>query len=175
MLKAISGNVFILRDEKETKVGEIDVSEGAQVGSSYGTITAVDGKCFFAEVGDKVHIPHYGVIDMEIDGVEYAVCKTSRLFFVNGDPVNGYVHVRKCENEHIKDESGEIALYMTDHHIEFTNWVEVLTPSKDCKYIKADYSGLYTPAPENDEKLARIGTSKDFCMHESLIEFLTEN
>ena len=174
MLKAINGNVFIKRDEKESDVQGIDISEGAQIKAIYGTIMAIDGKCLFAEVGDRVHIPHFGVSDAEVDGVEYAICKTSRLFFVNGDPVNGYVLVRKCENDHIRNESGEIALYMTEKHIEFTNWVEVLDPAKDCKYIKADYSGLYCPAPENDEKLARIGNSKDFCLHEDLIKLTTD-
>jgi hypothetical protein len=40
--------------------------------------------------------------------------------------------------------------------------------------MKPEYNGLYCPLPESDEKLARIGHSKDFCAHESLIQMLTE-
>jgi hypothetical protein len=173
-MRAINGNVFIIRDEKEADVDGISISEGAQVGSSYGTIAFIDGGCEWASIGDRVHIPHYGVIDMEIDGREYAVCKADRLFYVNGEPVNGYVLVRKCENDHIRDEDGSIALYMTDKHIEWTNWVEVLEVAPSCRNIRPEWTGLFCPAPESDERLARIGTSKDFCLHEELIEFLTE-
>ncbi len=169
MIKAISGNVFIKPDPKEDEVGVIGISAGATTRASYGDIIAIDGKCEFAKVGDRVHIPHYGVVDMEIDGEEYAVCKTNRLFLVNQKAVNDYVKVRKCSNDHVRDEDGEIALYMTENHLENTNWCEVIEWPNNEKY-----HGLFCVLPENDDRLARIGRSKDFACHTDLIDFLTE-
>ena len=173
-LEAINDSVFVLRDPKESSVGGINISDGAQVGSLYGTIASI-GECSFAEIGDRVHIPHYGVMDVEVNGQIYAMFKQDRLFFVNGECVNKYAMIRKCENDHIRDESGDIALYMTEKHIEWTQWVEVLGIAEDCETLNNRYIGMFCVAPENDEKLARIGNTKDFCLHESLIHFLTED
>ncbi len=171
-LNAVSGNCFVVRDTQETDYNGVDLSDSVQVKSSYGTIKSIDSD--LAQSGDRVHIPHYGVMDMDFNGEEYAMFKADRLFFVNGEPVNKYVLVRKCTEDHVRDESGEVALYMTDNYIENTNWAEVVEPAGDCKYMKPEYNGLYCPLPESDEKLARIGHSKDFCAHESLIQMLTE-
>lgn len=173
MLEAINGNVFVKRDETDEDFNGIDISEGARVASLYGTIVAI-GDCDFAKIGDAVHIPHYGVEDVVVDGEEYAMFKEKRIFMVNGDVVNGYVQVRKCENDHVRDDSGEIALYMTDHHIDFTNWVEIIDVPDGSYKMKKEYKGLYCVAPENDDRLARIGYTKDFALHEDLIHFLTE-
>lgn len=173
-LKAINGNVFIKRDATETEREGVLISDGAQVGSCFGEIVAIDGSCKFAKAGDSVNIPHFGVKDIEYDGEVYALCKADRLFLVNGEPVNGYVQVRKCENDHIRDESGEIALYMTEKHIEYSMWVEILVVADDCRRIPKKWEGLFAPSPESDERLARIGYTKEFCLHEDLIEFLTE-
>jgi co-chaperonin GroES (HSP10) len=173
-IKAISCNCFVKRDKPAAEHNGIQISEGARVKSCYGEIVAIDASCAFAKVGDSVHLPHYGVEDIEYDGAEYAMCKTDRLFFVNGDVVNKYVKVSKCQNEHIKDESGEIALYMTEQHIEHTLWVEVLEVAKDCTGIKDGHIGLFCVSPESDERLARIDYSNEWAIHESLIEFLTE-
>jgi co-chaperonin GroES (HSP10) len=172
-MKAINNWVFVTRDDAESERDGIEISDGAKVSSLYGTVSFIDPSVEFAKVGDRVHIPHYGVQDVEVEGKQYAMFKAERLFFVNGDPVNKYVLVRKCENDHIRDESGKVALYMTENNIETTNWVEVLDFSKNCFGIKEEYKGLFTPLPENDERLARIGASKDFCVHEDLIQFLT--
>ena len=176
MLKAINNNVFLKRFETEKTHSGINISDKACVKSYKSVVISIeDGKC--VSVGDEVHVPHYAVEDFEFNGVEYARTKVERLFAVkNGSgyrPVNGYVKVRKCENEHILDSTGEVALYMTENHIENTNWVEVLEVAGDCKTITSKYIGYYCVAPENSELLARIGYTKDFCMHESLIEFLT--
>lgn len=171
-LKAISGNVFVIRDERETSCDGIEISDGAAVKSLNGTVAFAD--CDLVKPGDRVHIPHYGVQDMEYGGTEYAMFKAERLFFANGEPINGYALVRKCEEDHVRDEHGEIALYMTEKHIESTNWVEILDVAGDCKTLSKRYKGMFSPLPENDERLARLGNSKDFCAHESLVPFLTE-
>lgn len=173
-LEALNESVFVLRDPTEHEVGGINISDKAQAQSLYGTIASI-GECSYAEVGDRVHIPHYGVMDVTVDGQVYAMFKQDRIFYVNGECVNGYALVRKCANDHIRDESGEIALYMTEKHIEWTTWVEVIEIAEDCETLNNRYIGMYCVAPENDEKLARIGRSKEFALHESLIEFLTED
>jgi co-chaperonin GroES (HSP10) len=176
MLKAINNNVFIERFPPETTHNGMEVSEKALTKNFRGIIRTIENDKFVT-IGDEVLIPHYGVTDFEFDGVEYARTKVERLFAVkNGSgyrPINRYVKVRKCENDHILDSTGEVALYMTENHIENTNWVEVLEVAGDCKTITSKYIGYYCVAPENSELLARIGYTKDFCMHESLIEFLT--
>jgi hypothetical protein len=160
MIRAISGNVFIKRDEENME----------------GVIKAVENDKFVV-CGDKVHIPHYGVTDMEIDGEEYAVAKASELFAVlEGEtykPINRHIKVRKCVNDHMRDKSGEIALYMTENHIENTNWVEIIDVAKDCDKIVKKYIGYFCVSPENSERLSRILYSKDFMLHEDEVEFVT--
>ena len=176
MLKAINNNVFIKRFETEKTHDGLNISDGACVKSYKGIVVAIESNNFVT-IGDEVHLPHYGVEDLLIDGAELAKTKVDRLFTVKEAggyrPINEYVKVRKCENDHILDSTGQVALYMTKNHIEDTNWVEILEVAGDCKTITSKYIGYYCVAPENSELLARIGYTKDFCMHESLIEFLT--
>ena len=178
-IQPIAGNVFLKRRaNRESKLNGLHISQGASVGSCDAEIVAIDGSFPYAEAGDIVHVPHYGVIDMEYDGTEYATCKADRLFVVRRDgrwtPINKYVRVRKCENDHIRDESGEIALYMTDNHIETTNWVEIVDIASDCEAMRREYIGMYTPLEESDERLARIERTSDYCIAEDLIKFVTD-
>ena len=176
-MRAINNNVFIERLPMETTHMGMDISEKALTKNFRGIIKAVesDKNVVF---GQTVHIPHYGVKDMEIDGTEYAVTKVGELFAVlEGDtykPINRFVKVRKCVNDHIRDSSGEVSFYMTENHIEKTNCVEILDVADDCETMCGRYIGYYTFAPENDEKLARLGYSKDFMLHEDLIKFVTD-
>lgn len=175
-IKPINGNVFLKRDEEEEQFKGINISEKARVKNFNCTVAFVDNNEVL-RVGDRVHAPHYHVNEATIDGDEYVIAKVGDLFaHKEGDayrPINGNVLVRKCENDHVRDESGNIALYMTDNHIEFTHWVEVIDVADNCRHMKKEHIGLFCIAPEESEKLNRILYSKDFCMHESLIEFLT--
>jgi len=174
-MKACNGNVFIERYPEEKELGGIPVSEKACVGNYLGVLRYSEN---YKYVGMDVHIPHYGVLDVEIGGTEYAVTKFSKLFAIKKSdsyhPINGYVKIRKCVNDHVRDESGEVALYMTENHIEFTNWVEIIEVSDDCKYMREEYVGMFCVSPEDSELLARIGRTKEFCLHESEIKFLTD-
>lgn len=177
MIKAVSGNVFIKRDEKATEHLGMCVSEGAQVKNHEGVVVSIDAD-FGVNAGDRVQIPHYGVNDMVVDGVEYAVAKASGLSakIENGkySPVNRFVMLRKCVNDHVRDESGEIALFMTEKHIEFTHWMEIIDVSNDCRKVGREYVGYFCVAPEDSDKLCRIGHTKDYCLHEDAIEFVTD-
>jgi co-chaperonin GroES (HSP10) len=175
--KAIGKWVFVKRDAKETDVSGVGVSEKAQVKNYVGEVHD-QGKKELVKIGDRVHIPHYGVQDAVIDGEEYAVFDADKLFAKQIGkkwiPINEYVMVRKCVNDHIRDSSGEVALYMTDKGIENTNWVEIIDVSEDCKHMRKDWIGYYCVSPESDDRLCRILTTKDFCLHESLIKFITD-
>jgi co-chaperonin GroES (HSP10) len=176
-MKAINGNVFIERLPQEKKHLGLHVSEKALTKNFLGVIRHIESDNFVT-IGDVVHIPHYGVQDIEVDGTEYALTKASKLFAKrNGDsyqPINKYVKVRKCTNDHIRDKSGEIALYMTENHIEKTEWVEIIEVAGDCKTMCDRYLGMFCVAPENSERLARIGYTEDFCLHEDEIRFVTD-
>ena len=176
MIKAVGDNVFILRDRIEDHHLGMKISQKALTKNGVGEITAV-GSYNSVTIGDRVLIPHYGVIDCEVDGEEYAVVKQGKLFArIQGDeyiPINGFVKVLKCVNDHVRDSSGEVALYMTENHIENTTWVEVVDVAEDCESMKKDYIGMFCVAPESSENLQRILYSKEYMLHESEIEFLT--
>jgi len=175
-LKARNDNVFIVRKEKEKKHSGINISEGAQVKSHIGVIKSCVNDKF---VGKEVHVPHYGVEDVEIRGEEFAVTNINRIFAIRDvgettwKPVNRYVKVRKCVNDHVRDKDGDIALYMTENHIEFTNWVQVIDIDEDCESMNKRYIGMFCVAPEDSEKLARLEYSKEFMLHEDEIKFVT--
>lgn len=175
-MKAINGNVFIKPDNAEEHGFSVEVSENALTRSYKGVVLFCE-EDKNVTIGDEVLIPHYGVLDIEYDGQEIALTKVSKLFAKRkGDsytPINQYVKIRKCANDHIRDESGEIALHMTDNHIETTNWVEILDVSDECKKMRKEYIGMFCVAPEDSENLCRIGYTKDFCLHEDEIAFVT--
>lgn len=173
-IKAINGNVLILRHTQDSEHLGLHISEGAQVKSCYGDIAFIDDSCEFAKVGDTVNIPSRGVEDIVYDGVEYALCKVSRLFLVNDEPVNKYVRVLKCENQDLLDDNEEVFLYLTDKQRENTNWVEVIDVANDCERIRKEWVGLFCHSPETSERLERIGYSDEWTLGEELIEFLTE-
>jgi co-chaperonin GroES (HSP10) len=174
--KAIGSYVFIKRDEMDTNHLGLEYSEKALTKNYVGVITN-SGSDKFVTTGQKVHLPHFGVTDYVIDGIEYAVVRDGDLFAIKSDsafvPINKHVLVRKCVNDHVRDTAGEIALHMTDGFIETTNWVEIIDVSDDCEHITREDIGSFCIAPESSEKLQRILYSKDFCLHESAIEFVT--
>lgn len=177
MLKPINGKVFVERDPDEQEVGVIAVGDKAKVKSLMGTVVAADTD--MVKVGDRIHLPHQTarVIDADVDGRELSCVSSSELFAVEKNatlrPINRYVRVRKCENDHIRDESGAIALYMTDNHIETTNWVEIVDFADDCKLFPKECVGWFCVAPESDERMQRCGRSSDYMLNEELIPFIT--
>jgi co-chaperonin GroES (HSP10) len=177
MFRAIGNWVFIRRDEKENKYNGLEISDKAKVKNYQGQVECA-GNDKFVTSGERVLIPHYGVQDYEVDGEEYAVAKVGDLFAKEeGDgflPINGFVKVLKCQNDHVMGEDGEIALHMTDGFIEQTNWVEILDVADDCKHLTKEDIGSFCIAPESSDDLQRILYSKEYCLKESAIEFVTD-
>lgn len=176
-MKPINDNVFILPHDEKDHGFEIEVSENALTRNYKGVVLFCE-EDKNVTIGDEVLIPHYGVLDIEYDGQEIALTKASKLFAKRqGEsyrPINQYVKIRKCENDHIRDESGEIALFMTANHLESTNWVEIVDVSDECKKMRKEYIGMFCVSPEECENLSRIGYTKDFCLHEDEIHFVTD-
>lgn len=175
-IRAENDNVFIKRLPSEDTFLGMEVSDRAKVKNYRGIVSHVENDKNVTS-GEEVLIPHYRVDDVTVDGVEYALTKVGNLFAVReGEayrPINRNVLVRKCVNDHVRDEDGEIALYMTDKKIEFTHWVEVIDVAKDCESMCERYIGMFCVAPEDDEALARVGYTSDYCLHEDSIKFVT--
>lgn len=176
-IKPIGGTVFVKRNEDVEELCGMEISQGALTKNLLGRITAVRENDH-VEIGDVIHLPHYGVTDAEYGGQEYAIIEQDDLFlkYVDGEPqpINRYVHVRKCVNEHYKNDDGEIFLHKTDEAIEHTNWVEIINVSDDCRNLAKIDIGTFCSAPENDDRLRRIEYTKDFMLHEDLITFTNE-
>jgi len=176
-IKPINGQIFLERDARDETHSDMYVSEKAQVDNLKATVAFCEADSVLL-VGERTLVPYYNAQNVVVDGRELTTTKAGNLFAkekTDGSyqPINDFVMVRKCENEHVLDSSGDIALYMTEHYIEFTQWVEVIDVGAGCKHIKPEHIGLFCVAPEDDERLARIGYSKDFCLREDAIEFLT--
>lgn len=173
-IKPINGNVFIIRDAIEKTHLGLHVSEKALTKNMNGVITHIESDKFVT-LGSRVHIPHYNVKDVVVDGIEYVIAKEGDLFAeLKGDtyqPINGYVKVRKCENDHIRGEDDKIVLHMTDNYIETTNWVEIIGVADDCKYVTSDDIGMFCVAPESSENLARLLYSKEYMLKENQIKY----
>lgn len=178
MLRPVNGRVFVKRDPEEDELNGIAVGERAKVKSLMATVVAADSD--FVSVGDRVHLPHQAakLQDCDIDGQELTCVRAGDLFAVEIDgvlrPINRYIKIRKCEEDHVRDASGRIALYMTDNFIEQTNWVEVVDFAEDCHLFPHQCVGWFCVAPEADDRMQRAGRTKDYFLHEELIPFITD-
>lgn len=177
-MRAINAWVFVKRDPDIKGVGNIVASDKAHAKNQCGTVVS-SGSSAFIE-GCTVLLPHYKGMYREIvyNGEELAVVKAEDIIAIvpcgTIRPVNGYVMIRKCTNDHIRDKSGAVALYMTENHIEDTQWVEVLDFAEDVKTIPHTCIGWFCQAPESEEGLQRVGYTKDYMLKAELIEFLTD-
>lgn len=173
-IRALGEWVFIKRDKQEKTFLGLNISGKGLTKNQNGCIEhSVNNQL----VGKRVHIPHYRVIDYDLDGNEYAVIRESDLFAIEESgsfrPINRHVKIRKCENDHIRDIDGKIVLYNTDRTVEETNWVEILDVSDNCNHLTKDDIGMFCIAPERSENLKRLLYSKDYMLEEDAIEFVT--
>jgi co-chaperonin GroES (HSP10) len=84
-------------------------------------------------------------------------------------PLHDFIHVRKCVNEHVKDENGSVLLYMTDQFIDTTNMAEVLAVGPDCKYDWRDAIGKFVLCPEFSRGMFCVGKD-EFVIREQTLE-----
>jgi co-chaperonin GroES (HSP10) len=177
MFRAIGNWVFVRRDEQKDTHEGLNISEKAQVKSYEGTVVS-SGSDKFVTNGDRVFLPHYQVIDYDIDGEEFAVVKDSGFSAKEKDgsalPVNKFVHLLKCQDDDIRGKDGSIVLHMTDGFKEQTNWCEIIGIADDCEVLTKDDIGSFCFAPENHDLLQRVPYTEEYMLKESLIEFTTE-
>jgi len=168
----INGNTFIRRNEKANTHLGLHVSEGALVKNHIGKVVSVEDFQSIS-VDDEVYIPQQLVNDYLVGDLEVAVVKHSELFAKKKDaatlPINKYVLVLKCLEEHELDDDGNVLIYRTD--VETTNWCEIIDYASDCLKIDKSDVGRFCIAPESDNKLHRIGHSDYWAIHEDLINF----
>lgn len=75
-------------------------------------------------------------------------------------PLNDYVLVRKCVNDHIRSGDGEVLIYLTDHSHEQTNWAEILDCGPKCSATMkamAKEGDWLLQCPENANGMHFIG------------------
>ena len=72
-------------------------------------------------------------------------------------PLNDFVLVRKCINDHIRNESGDVVIYRTDHGFEQTNWAEILDIGPKCSETMKSMKGFMVQCPEHTNGLHFVG------------------
>ena len=178
-MRAIGDRVIIKRDERDETFSGMPVSDKSKVDSYLGTVVS-SGSDKFVISGDRIHLTHAGakIQDFEFDGESYSSMRDGDFFAkeIDGEylPINQFVKIRKCINEHEHDDLGNITFYRTDEHLENTNFCEILSISNDCKNLKQNDVGGFVYAPESNDRLERFLYTKDYFIHEDLIEFVTE-
>lgn len=178
-MQAINGNVFVKRDAIEEELFDIKISENLLAKNLVGVVEhAPRSDNYVIIAGDRVHLPHIGVEDLEFDGAEYAVAKESDLFAKEVDgvfqPINRFVKIRKCTEDHVRNEDGSVLLHMTRELLEFTHWVEIVAVAPDCEMLDESDVGMFCIAPETDNRLCRLQRTKEFMLHEELIRFTSD-
>lgn len=63
-------------------------------------------------------------------------------------PLGRRIVVRKCVNDHVRDENGEVTIWMPDQVYEQTNTCEIIDVSEDCKLYTAEHIGTFIEVPE---------------------------
>lgn len=46
--------------------------------------------------------------------------------------------LRKCVEDHVRDDDGKVLVHMTDKYIDTTLWCEVVSIGKQCKYLRTE-------------------------------------
>ena len=64
-------------------------------------------------------------------------------------PLSDWVYIRKCKNENILKDNGEILLHLPDEVKENTNWVEILAIGPKCKVLRPEHIGKLVHCSED--------------------------
>lgn len=63
-------------------------------------------------------------------------------------PLNDFVLVRKCVNDHVRNEDGSVLLYKTDFSYDTTNWAEIIGVGNKCSETIKGMLGFLVQCPE---------------------------
>jgi hypothetical protein len=97
---------------------------------------------------------------------------------MNVRPIGTFVYARKCFNDHIRDESGNVLLYLDDNSADGNplgtgTWAEIIGVGPDCEHFHPDNVGCFCLLPEMINGMYRLGSlrdgSEDFAIKESAL------
>lgn len=63
-------------------------------------------------------------------------------------PKNRRILVRKCVNDHVRAEDGEVQIYKPDEVYETTNVCEIIDIADDCRIFRREHIGWFLELPE---------------------------
>lgn len=87
-------------------------------------------------------------------------------------PSNDFVFCRKCFNDDLRDEEGNVLIYRTEAGKDTTNYAEVLAVGPKCRCLTKDDVGKFVLLPEYISGMYRLGSiseSEDFAVREKVI------
>lgn len=71
-------------------------------------------------------------------------------------PLNDFVLLLKCTNEHVKDDDGKILIVLTDKSLDRTNWLEIVAIGPKCKDLAPDCVGKLVHLPNWSHDLVNV-------------------
>lgn len=79
---------------------------------------------------------------------------------------SNYILLRKCTNDHVRDDNGQVLVQLTDKSLAHTNWMEIIDVGPDCKLFTKDCIGYLTYAPNFAHDLMNFESTfgKDYWM-----------
>ena len=72
-------------------------------------------------------------------------------------PVNDFLLVLKCVNDHIRNDNGEVVIWRTEYNYDTTNFARVEDVGNKCKYWSKDDIGEFVHCPEYSTGLYNVG------------------
>ena len=76
---------------------------------------------------------------------------------MNLEPIHNCVLVRKCVNDHIRNQDGSVMLYRPAENYEHTNWAEILKIGPRCVIITKNMIGSLVQCPEYVNGMRFVG------------------
>lgn len=104
----------------------------------------------------------------EIAGKSSAGTQSQAIELMNGvmaRPHGSWIIIRKCENDHFRNDDGDIILYRTETDHDMTNWCEILSVGPKCVNFSAEDVGKFILAPELDAGMVRLGSFTEQYKH----------
>jgi co-chaperonin GroES (HSP10) len=91
-------------------------------------------------------------------------------------PLSRRILVRKCVNDHIRDEDGTVLVYKPDWVYEQTNTAEIVAVADDCRIFTCEHIGGFVELPEHITGLDCVDEEKElFTVEEKILDDVTES
>lgn len=167
-MKPINGKAIVKREPVVDELCGLKVSERSAYINPVATVvsSAIKG----IECGDVVLLSDFGCAEIG----HYTSVSDESIIAIHSThwiPRHDYVLIRKCFVDHVRNEDGEVLLYMPDTVVEVTEFVEILDIGSECVFVKPEHIGRFTGSPEFSEDLHRIENTEDFLLKEKHIKF----